>query len=297
MIVHARLLSFVNATLALCEEGIKWREALMPARGEYFGSDPQRALQRRAAALWELVKDNPRYAFEGRYVGLHGLAAEDMLTFSALARTQGGTICFNVAAEDEVELTAAIYAEGLVSDRWDLLMGGDEAITACRAFLADYTPPPGLTLVRAAPDTPPELMRAMGETAAAKGVLPAAGEALRGETRRGACFFAVDEGERVAATAGAVMRNHEDSDWADTAWWGMLATHDDWAGRGLALWLGALTLVAMADDFATRRFFTGVRSDNAPSQGLCRKLGLDDSGLVAIAAADPEAFGDQPLTK
>jgi RimJ/RimL family protein N-acetyltransferase len=297
MIVHARLLSFVNATLALCDGVIKWLEAAMALRGEYFGSDPQRALQRRAAALWELVRDNPRYAFEGRCVGLHGLAAEDVLTFAALARTQGATVCFNVPAGGEAERTAAIEAQGLLTDRWDLLMGGERAIAACRAFIADYAPPKELTLVRAASDTPPALMQAMGETAAAKGVLPAAGEVLRGETHCGVCFFAVGEGERVAATAGAVMRNHPASDWADTAWWGMLATHDDWAGRGLALWLGALALVAMADEFGTKRFYTGVRSDNAPSQGLCRKLGLGDSGLVVLTAADPEAFGDQPLTK
>jgi RimJ/RimL family protein N-acetyltransferase len=269
----------------------------MPARGEYFGSEPQRAMQRRGAALWELVKDNPRFGFEGRCVGLHGLEAADVPTLAALARTQGATVCFNVPAATEAARTAAIHAENLVSDRWDLLMGGEGAIAACRAFLKDYAPPPGLRLVRAAPDTDPALMRAMGDTAAAKGVLPAAGEALRAETRRAACYLAVDAEGGVAATSASVMRHHPDSDWADAAWWGMLATRDDWLGRGLALWLGAKALAAMADEFGTRRFYTGVRADNAPSQGLCRKLGLGDSGLVVLTAADPEAFGDQPLTK
>jgi len=269
----------------------------MPARGEYFGSDAQRAMQRRAASLWELVKHDPRMGFEGRCVGLDDVPDEDIPVFAALARVQGASACFKLPGAREAALTAALRAENLITDRWDLLMGGDGAIAACRAFLADYAPPAELRLVRAAPDTDPALMQAMGETAAAKGVLPAAGAALRGETRRAACFFAVDRDGRVAATSGAVMRNHADSDWADTAWWGMLATRDDWQGRGLALWLGALALVAMADEFGTRRFYTGVRSENAPSQNLCRKLGLSDSGMVLMSAADPETFGTEPVTK
>ncbi len=269
----------------------------MLARGEYFGSDPQKEMQRRGAALWELVKDNPRFGFEGRCVGLHDMAAEDIPVFAALARTQGATVCFNVPAAVEAERTAAIQAEGLLSDRWDLLMGGARAISSCRTFLEGYTPPSELKLVRAAPDTDPSLMTAMGETALSKGVLPAAGEALRGETRRAICFFFVDGEGGVVATSAAVMRHHDSSDWADTAWWGMLATRDDYLGRGLALWLGALALTKMADEFGTKRFYTGVRSDNAPSQNLCRKLGLDGSGLVTISAADPEAFGDEPVTK
>ena len=147
------------------------------------------------------------------------------------------------------------------------------------------------------PDTDGALMQAMADMALSKGVLPAAGEALRGETRRAVCFFAADPERRVVSTSAAVLRHHAASDWADAAWWGMLSTHDDWAGRGLALWLGAKALVTMAEQFGARRFYTGVRSDNAPSQGLCRKLGLGDSGLVVLTAADPEAFGDQPLTK
>lgn len=269
----------------------------MPESGEYFGSDPQRQMQRRGEALWRLLKDDPRYCYEGRCVGLHGLAAEDVPTFAALARTQGATVCFNVPATEEGARIAALQAENLITDRWDLLMGAEDAIDACRAFLADYHPPEGLVLVRAAPDTDGGLIQAMAETALSCGVLPPAGAALRGETRRAVCFFATDENGGVAATSASVMRNHPETDWADAAWWGMLATRDDWRGKRLSLWLGALALTAMADEYGARRFYTGVRSDNAPSQRICRKLGLGDSGLVTISAADPEAFGDEPVTK
>lgn len=269
----------------------------MPGRGEYFGSDAQRAMQRRAAALWELLKDDPRFTFMGRMIGLHRCAARDVPLAVALARAQGAFMTFSLPEAEEVARAAALRDAGLITDRWDLLMGGEPAITACRTFLDEYAPPEELALVRVTPETDPALMRKMAETALASGVLPPVGASLRGETREALCLLAVDANGDVAALSGACKAHHPETDWADTAWWGMLATRDDWRGRRLSLWLGALALTAMADEFGARRFYTGVRSDNAPSQNICRKLGLGDSGLVVLSASDPEAFGDEPLTK
>ena len=40
------------------------------AQDEYFGNDDQRAVLRRGKALAELLRDDPRFSYYGRTVGL-----------------------------------------------------------------------------------------------------------------------------------------------------------------------------------------------------------------------------------
>ena len=42
----------------------------MFTQDEYFGTSDRIALSRRSANLWLLLRDNPRYAYYGRLVGL-----------------------------------------------------------------------------------------------------------------------------------------------------------------------------------------------------------------------------------
>ena len=109
------------------------------------------------------------------------------------------------------------------------------------------------------------------------------------------CLEAPDGG--VAACAGSVMRNHPDSRFAKTAWWGMLATREQDRGHCLSLYLGALAARHMHDRHGVTEFYTGVRSDNAVSRHVCEKLGVHDSTHACVAILDPEAFGEGGYTK
>ncbi len=264
---------------------------------EFFGAPPQQEMQRVAQALWPLLKDDPRFAYEGRFVGFDAASAADVETIAALVAVQGGEASFFVDAADEAPLTEQLRARGLMTDRWDMLLGGDAAVEACRAVVDGFVVPEGFTVEEVSPATPPEGLQAMVDMALAAGVMSPAGAALRGLSRRGLALFIVAPDGRVAACSGAVARHHAQSRFADAAWWGMLATAEAFRGRGFSRYLGALAIVTMRDRYGIQRFYSGVRTDNAVSQKLCRGLGLGDSGKVTIAALDPARFGNVALTR
>jgi GNAT superfamily N-acetyltransferase len=77
----------------------------------------------------------------------------------------------------------------------------------------------------------------------------------------------------------------------------MLATHPDRRGQGLARVLGARAMLAMAADYGYRDFFTGIVPGNAPSEKLCRGMGLRETGLAIVTCADPTVLKGGRMTK
>jgi hypothetical protein len=75
--------------------------------GEFFGAHPQQEMQRIASALWPLLRDNPRFAYEGRFVGLDAPEPPDLEAIVALAGTQGGTASFFLDIGREAVITSA----------------------------------------------------------------------------------------------------------------------------------------------------------------------------------------------
>ncbi|HEY5080876.1 MAG TPA: GNAT family N-acetyltransferase [Bauldia sp.] len=264
---------------------------------EFFGTLPQQEMQRIANALWPLLKGDPRYAYEGRFVGLDRPDLAGVEVLAALAGTQGGTASFFVDAGGENPITSALQARGYTTDRWDHLMAGEAGIAISRDIVDHYSLPTGLKLHEVGRATTEAQMQSFAEMALSCGVLLPAGRALRGETRNSVFYVLLDATGEPVSCSGAVLRNQPGSPFADASWWGMLATREDMRGRGLSLYLGALAMVTMADRFGARRFYTGVRTDNAVSQKLCRRLGLGDHGLTVMAVLDPARFGNTKMTR
>ena len=77
----------------------------------------------------------------------------------------------------------------------------------------------------------------------------------------------------------------------------MLATDKARRGQGIALLLGAHSMLAMRDRFGYGHFFTGIREGNTPSKRLCGKLGLTASDTVVMIAIAPELFASGRVTK
>jgi hypothetical protein len=176
-------------------------------------------------------------------------------------------------------------------------MTGEPGIAISRSIVDGYSLPTGFTLHEVSRETTVERMRSFAAMALACGVLMPAGRALRNQTRNSVFYVVLDAAGEPVSCSGAVVRNQPGSPFADATWWGMLATREDMRGRGFSLYLGALAMVAMADRFGARRFYTGVRTDNAVSQKLCRKLGLGDHGLAVMAVLDPARFGNTKMTR
>jgi hypothetical protein len=265
--------------------------------GAFFGSEPQQDMQRRGAALWQLVSDDPRFAYEGRCVALDAASPAVVDVSKALVVAQGGTASFFVSASDEEEVTDAMEAEGFNTDRWEQLMGAENSVGISRDTLAKARLPEGFRICEVGPVSSEQEVRQFVDLALSCGVLPPAGMALRGITRNSVAYVLLDPEGRGVSCSGAVARHHPKSRFGDSAWWGMLATREDMRGRGFSMHLGALALQSIADRFGVRRFYTGVRRDNLVSMGLCRKLGLGDHGLVVLAALDRRVFGDAKITR
>ena len=263
----------------------------------FFGSDVQKRMERVAHDLWPLLKDDPAYGTEGRMIGIDAPSGNQVEKVAALTRIQGASVNHYVPKTDEDALAARYVALGLASDRWDQFMGGAACLEASTALIEGFTLPRGYTLHRLSPGTPAHVLDGLERTAASCGVLPPMSPILFGEWLNAAyfCLEAPDGG--VAACAGSAMRNHPDSRFARTAWWGMLATREQDRGHGLSLFLGALAARHMHDRHGVSEFYTGVRSDNAVSRHVCEKLGVYDSALACVAILDPQAFGEGGYTK
>jgi RimJ/RimL family protein N-acetyltransferase len=109
---------------------------------------------------------------------------------------------------------------------------------------------------------------------------------------RSACIAALDGDGHVVGTTAAGAHFHRNHARCDEAFWGMLATREDRRGRGIALLLGALCMLAMNERHGFDKFLTCVKKGNTPSERLCAKLGLKPNNTSAVFAIDPDFFAE-----
>ena len=64
----------------------------------YFGSSDNQRIQRNAEAIWELIRNDPRYCCHGRAVSLAEGFEENIQLQASLALLQGVGICDSVPA-------------------------------------------------------------------------------------------------------------------------------------------------------------------------------------------------------
>ena len=250
-----------------------------------------------AYRLAPLLEGETAYGTEGRMWGIDAPAVGDANKVEALARLQGASVNHYVLKSEEADFAAEYAKRGLANDRWDQFMGGQECLTVCKDYLADLELPDRYRLHLVGPDTPEHLLDSLEETAVTAGVLPPMTPVLFGQLRNAVCFCLEAPDGGVAACAGACARNHPDSRFNRSAWWGMLATREEDRGQSLSLYLGALAVRHMHDEYGVEEFYTGVRTDNFVSRHVCEKLGVRDSAYACLAILDPEAFGESGFTK
>ncbi len=264
---------------------------------EFFGSPERIALSRRSANLWSLLRDNPRYAYYGRLVALSDPGRDAAEILSAMARLQGGAVSYFYPARTAASLFAQLEDSGLHTDRHEHFWGGETALAASRRALADLALPADLSLSVIDEGTPRELVRAVAELCQSCDVMPVPGSIMRGRARKGICLVAIDLTGQPVATASSYMIHHPSSPRAKDAFWGMLATREDRRGERIALLLGAQAIIHMWERHEARGFMTGVRADNASSQMLCNKLGVNATDWIYASCTDKEMFGESSITK
>lgn len=264
---------------------------------EYFGSGVQQGLQRRACALWSLLRNQPEYSCHGRAVAVTGQRPDTVQAQIAMARLQGAGLCDRVASDHLAARRAALTAAGLEIDEYTSWTGGEKAVQAARAVLADRPLRAGVDCKAVDADTPAEVLGQLDRVTQACGVLLPMGRFLRGLDRPSVFLYAQTSEGRVIGTAGAVAQFHPDGPDQQDYWWGMLATDEAFRGQSIALILGAEAIVRMADGLGLVLMHTGVRAGNAPSERLCAKLGLARSDRTDMIAIDKSVFAAGSMTK
>jgi hypothetical protein len=264
---------------------------------EYFGSPPQQGLQRRAAAMWALLQDDPAYCCHGRAVGVTDPSPETIAQQIALARLQGVAACEGISTKDAPARRAALEAAGLAIDEYVGWVGGAKAIQAARDVLDSRSLPAGMTIGQVDAQTPTEVLDQLDRVTASCEVLLPMGQFLRGVARPAVCVYAQTADGQVVAASAAVAQFHPASSRGRDFWWGMLATDERCRGQGLAILLGAESMVRMVESHGMTGLFTGIRAGNAPSERLCTKLGLEASDRIILISIAPEVFAQASVTK
>jgi len=267
------------------------------AHDEAFGTPDQKALLRRGRAMFELLKDDPRYTYYGRTVGIALPTDANIAMLRALASLQGAGHYAAVPLDQAPALAATLAGLGLSVSTYHSWTGQQSALDAAARVLAQYSLPADLRVITITESSPHEDLQKLAQIAALTSVLPPIGAILRGQLRPGVGLVAVDaQGMPVSCAAGAQVYHPDHPSLGSQAWWGMLSTHPDRRGQRIALILGAMAMQAQHSRFGHSDFMTGIQPGNTPSEALCAKLGLAPNGMTTVTVVDPVALPSGKLT-
>lgn len=264
---------------------------------EFFGTPEQQAMAQRAWSLWALLKDDPRYSSYGRGVALAAAAADNIPAQIALARITGAGACEHIPGRDLPGRRAALEAAGLATDGYVSWTNTPATFDRARQRLTARPLPADLSLVVVDADTPAAVLAQIDAVTQACEVFLPNGAYMRGRMGPAICVAALDGAGRAVGAAASADPFHPASDHSGTCWWGMLSTHPERRGEGIASYLGAMALIEMQDRFGMRRFFTGIRQDNAASEALCTGFGFAAQDEHILVAIDPRHFAGGRVSK
>jgi GNAT superfamily N-acetyltransferase len=264
---------------------------------EYFGNSDQQRLQMRADSLWTVLRDIPDYACHGRVVGLAAYSDNNLERQIALARLQGVAPVDGMPREHLAARRAGLENAGLVTDVYEHWMGSAATFDAAEDILAKRGLPADLCVCAVSADTTTADLQSLDGLTQSCDVLLPMGSFLRGFERPSVFLYAKDPEGRVVGAAAAVAQFHDAHPKNGTVWWGMLSTHADRRGEGIALVLGAMVLREVRQKLGLSGCFTGIRAGNAPSEALCSKLALSRTDCVDLLAINPASFGGGQMTK
>jgi hypothetical protein len=255
---------------------------------ELFGASEHRALLERGEQLWRVVREHPRYAYYGTVVSLSDPGPDTADVLASLARLQGLGMCFYFPKTEIDGLLADLEGRGFRAAKSQYHRGGRAAYEASKTYLETKPTPTDLSVTRLDADTPKALVEATVELCQSCGLNSMPGEVMRGTVLPGINLVATDDQGTPVATAASYAMHGAATPRASEAFWGVLATREDYRGRGLAAWLGALAIEHMWENEGMRAFNTGIKSENLASQAACAKLGILETEWVTAFCFDDE---------
>lgn len=265
---------------------------------EYFGNPSQIAVLKRGRALFDILESDERISCHGRVCGVVTPKHGSLALIGRLAHLQGASHYANVASDEIEAVLAGARALGLDTvdyARWEIHA---DQFDHDRHSNADPNLPDGITVTCLTPETPEPVIRSFAETSLACGVLPAWRSAHTGQALRSRTLIAVTPDGQVVSSAYATSYIVGTSELASNeCFWGMLATHPDWRGKGLSVVLGSLLLEQMHKEFGFTRFYTGIEPGNTASEAVCSKIGLTMTSNRIVTVADASQLPGGRMTK
>jgi len=271
---------------------------MVRASEEYFGSDAQKDVLRRARAVFDNLSDDEPMSCHGRVVGHISPQYGPVAEVVQLTRLQGASHYASVSAQEIDEVLAQASEAGISTvnyARWEI---HTDQIAATGQKTGNAALPDGLSIERLTPDTPEATIQSFVQTSLVCGVLPAWRSAHTGQALQARTLVAVTPNGQVVSSAYAARYINGTSALANSeCFWGMLTTHPDWRGKGLSVLLGRMLLDQMSKDFGFTHFYTGITPGNVPSEAVCSKIGLVHSGNHLVTMADPARVPGGRITK
>jgi hypothetical protein len=255
---------------------------------ELFGNSEKCALLQRGEDVWRLVEGHPRFAYYGTVVSLSDPKEDTAEIMAGLARLQGLGMCFYCPKSGSDALLEELEAKGLRSAQSQYHRGGQAAYEASKALLSSRPIPKKLDIIRLGATTPKALIKATVELCQTCELTAMPGEIMRGSVIPGINLIATDSSGMPVATASSYAMHSPNTPRATEAFWGALATREDYRGQGLAGLLGAMAIEYMWENNGMRAFNTGIKAENLASQSACAKLGVLNADWVTAFCFDDE---------
>jgi GNAT superfamily N-acetyltransferase len=256
----------------------------------YFGSPDNRRIQRNAEAIWRLIGADNRFCCHGRAVSLAEGTNENIPLQASLAHLQGIGICDSVPAADVHARRLALRMLGLQVERLEIFRGQGQPLTEARSVIAQTALPEDLSCISIDEQTSSAELSALDAFTQEHGASLPMASFLLAKGRRSVCYLARDRAGNIVGSCAAGAHFQPGHRCSDEAFWGMLATRDDRRGQGIAVYLGATAMLAMAERHGFETFLTAVKQGNTASERVCTKLGLQPNGTCALFAIDPTFF-------
>lgn len=270
----------------------------MRFQDEFFGSEMQQSVSRRARDLWQLCARDGQLAYNGRIVTVVGdIGAKTSDKLIQLARLQGSTTCHFLPKGRTEAVQTAVEASGLSCNVWQFCTGKQSAYDAARQTLETYKLPADLTVKQIDVETDASFVDEYASMVADCGVLVMAGRVMRGLDIKGITLAAVDQSGQAIASAWGYKCYPGQSEFSDYAFWGGLSCRKGRRGQKIALILGAHSIVQLWEKLQVRGFCTGITAGNDASFSVCEKLGVLPSNWLGLGITDPLMFKGESLTK
>jgi len=239
-----------------------------------FGSDLQRKLQAASLANVREYRDTPGAVFAARMAGTDDPDRFGWDRIKQVLRNEGA-ITFRMIPTDQCAPIEKKLAEiGCTISWWDVFDAqADEIKAACEHVL--ISPCEDVVQLNASASDNGNLFESAQAFMAECGVAPYPAQVLSGSLGP-AAFAALSKPEdgSIVATAFSYFPYNRYSEHWKTAWAGLVAVSEEMRGRGLGVFVNALVLKSIVEDYGAERVQEFARTSNFASCKMIERCGL-----------------------